>query len=72
MNETLINEREVSMNETLMNVLKQNRDEKVGRRGRGKKISSEMVANEEMLQEEQQPSPSRQYNNLAESSKKQR
>ena len=37
-------------------------------RGRGKKIPSSTVVNEEMPQEEQQPGPLRQCNNLAESS----
>ena len=46
----------VSMNETLI------------KRGRRKKIPSGTAVNEEILQEEQQPGPSRQCNNLAESS----
>ena len=46
----------VSMNETLI------------KRRRRKKILSGTAVNEEILPEEQQPSPSRQCNNLAESS----
>ena len=37
-------------------------------RGRGRKIPSDTVVNEEIPQEEQQPGPSQQYNNLAKSS----
>ena len=58
------------MNETLINLLKQNRVQKVaGERGRGKKIPSGTVVYEEISQEEQQPDPSRQCNNLAKTSK---
>ena len=56
------------MNKTLMNFLQKNRAEKVkGKRGRGKKISSGNVVNEETPQEEKQPDPWQQCNNLAES-----
>ena len=61
----------VSMNETLINLLQQNRTEKVGGGawvGIGKTIPSGTVVNEETPQEEQQPDLSRQCNNLAESS----
>ena len=58
------------MNETLINLLKQNRVQKVaGERGRGKKIPSGTVIYEEISQEEQQPDPLRQCNNLAKPSK---
>ena len=58
------------MNETLINLLKQNRVQKVaGERGRGKKIPSGTVVYEELSQEEQQPDPLRQCNNLAKPSK---
>ena len=58
------------MNETLINLLKQNRVQKVaGERGRGKKIPSGTVVYEEISQEEQQPDPLRQCNNLAKPSK---
>ena len=59
----------VRMKETPINLLQQNRAEKVGGgRRRGKQIPSGMVVNEKISQEEQQPGPSRPYNNLAESS----
>ena len=59
----------VSMNETLINLLRENRAEKVwGKRGREKKIPSGAVVSEETPQEEQQPGPSWQINNLAEPS----
>ena len=58
------------MNETFRNLLEPNRAEKVGgERGRGKKIPSGIVVNEEISQKEQQPDPLRQCNYLAESSK---
>ena len=58
------------MNETLINLLKQNRVQKVaGERGRGKKIPSGTVVYEEISQEEQQSDPLRQCNNLAKPSK---
>ena len=41
-------------------------------RGRGRKIPSDTVVNEEIPQEEQQPGPSQQYNNLAKSSNDER
>ena len=47
------------MNETFINLLQQNKAEKVGGRGRGKKIPSGMVFNKEISQEEQQPGKSR-------------
>ena len=57
------------MNETLTNLLQQNRAGKVeGERGRGKKIPSGTFVNKEISQEEQQPGPPRQRNNLTESS----
>ena len=56
------------MNDTLINFFQQNRLKKAeGKRERRKKITSGMVVNEEMLQEEQQLVPSRQRNNLTES-----
>ena len=56
----------VSGNQTLINLLPQNRVKKVwGKRGGGREIPSCMVANEEILHEEQQPGP---CNNLVESS----
>ena len=58
------------MNETLKNLLKKNRVQKVaGERGRGKKIPSGTVVYEQISQEEQQPDPLRQCNNLAKPSK---
>ena len=58
------------MNETLINLLKKNRVQKVaGERGRGKKIPSGTVVYEQISQEEQQPDPLRQCNNLAKPSK---
>ena len=57
------------MHETLINLLQENRVEKVrGERGRGKEIPSGTDASEEISQEEQQPRPLRQCNNLAKSS----
>ena len=57
------------MHETLINLLQENRVEKVrGERGRGKEIPSGTDASEEIPQEEQQPRPLRQCNNLAKSS----
>lgn len=58
------------MNETLINLLRQNRAEKVWekRKGRWKKIPSGAVISEETPQEEQQLSPSWQSNHLAEPS----
>ena len=57
------------MHETLINLLQENRVEKVrGERGRGKEIPSGTYASEEIPQEEQQPRPLRQCNNLAKSS----
>ena len=57
------------MHETLINLLQANRVEKVrGERGRGKEIPSGTDASEEIPQEEQQPRPLRQCNNLAKSS----
>ena len=58
----------VSMNKALINTLQPNRAEKVGGRRRGKKILSGTAVNEEIPQEEQQPGPLRQCNNLAKSS----
>ena len=56
------------MNEALINLLQQKRAKKAGRgTGRGKKIQSGTVFNEEIPKEEQQPGPSRQWNNLGES-----
>ena len=58
----------VSMNETLINLLQQNRAKKVGGgRGRGKKLPSGTVAHEEIAQEQQQPGPRRKCNSLTES-----
>ena len=58
------------MHETLINLLQENRVEKFrGERGRGKEVPSATVTNEEIPQEEEeQPSPLRQCNNLAKSS----
>ena len=53
------------MNEILINLLQQNRAEKVRGGGRGKKIPSGTVVNEEILQEQEQPCISLQCNNLA-------
>ena len=57
------------MNETLINLLQQNKADKVGGRGRGKKMPSGTLVNEEMPQEEQPPGPSWQCNNLIELSR---
>ena len=55
------------MNETLTNLLQQNRAKKVGgKRGEGKKIPSGAVFHEKVPKEEQQPGSSRQCNNLVE------
>ena len=57
------------MNERLINLFQQNRAEKVrAKNGRGIKIPSGTVVNEEIPQEEQQPVPSWQCNNMVESS----
>ena len=57
------------MNETLINLLQQNKAENVRRKsGRGKKIPSSTVVNKKIPQEEQLPDPLWQCNNLAESS----
>ena len=57
----------ISVKETLINLLQKNRTEKVGGEGgRGEKISPCTVVNKEILQEEQEPS--RQCNNLVKSS----
>ena len=57
------------MHETLISLLQESRVEKVrGERGRGKEIPSGTDASEEIPQEEQQPRPLRQCNNLAKSS----
>ena len=55
------------MNKTLINLLHQNKAEKVGRRGREKKIPSGTAVSEEIPQEEQQPGTLRQCNSLAKS-----
>ena len=56
------------MNETLMNLLQQNRAEKVEGKRKWKKLPSGTVVIEKIPQEEQQPGLSRECNNLAESS----
>ena len=59
----------VSMNETLISFLQRNRTENVkGKRGKGKKISSATVVDEEIPQEEKKPDSSQKCNILAESS----
>ena len=57
------------MNETLINCLQKNRTEKVKeKRGMGKNISTGTIVDEKIPQEEKQPDPSQQCNNLPESS----
>ena len=50
-------------------MLQQNRAEKIGGRGRGKKIPSGTVVTKEIPQEEQLPCTLQECNNMAESSK---
>ena len=57
----------VSMNETLVNLLQQNRAKKLGREKR-KEYTTRCVSHEEKPQEEQQTVLSRKCNNLGESS----
>ena len=56
------------MNETLINLLQQNRAEKIEGKNKRKMLPSSTVVIEKIPQEKQQPGPSRQYKNLAESS----